>query len=383
MGPFDYTVGVPNIAPALAQFTDALDKRREKNLLTKIGEEYSVGDPMAAQRMAFASGKTDLGLKISELSQAQKDKFRDTLGGWAQAVSSPDEWQRGLSVLGQRMGEDLSEYADFETGRKLLLAETLGASGMVQNDLRRETTDIARDRLALDRERLDADKAGLLDSGRIDYRIGANGTAEFIPGGPADPAVIEQQARARGEARAGRPLPQTAINKLTESGATFEDFRRLGSTFQDRYAGSTAEWVGSAENWLGRNTPFGDADQAQFWQDYQNQKNLIRNQLFGSALTATEKAEFDRANINPGQTPETIRRNVERQTTAAQRAARKLANVYIQQGYGADVIEAAIGLPLADLGLGDMVAAPATRQGSPAPASGRVRRFNPQTGRLE
>lgn len=194
-----------------------------------------------------------------------------------------------------------------------------------------------------------------------------------------------------------RVLPQNSINALTGAGATAADFDRLVGTWKDEFGGKYAGPVGEAENLIGRNIGAGYGDQANWWQDYQTQKNLVRNKLFGSALTATEKGEFEKANISPGMTPEIIRQNLQRQQMIANRAAKKLAAIYIKQGYSPDVIEAAIGVPLGDLGVtgpqgatqqqseGDLVAKPAApaapTQTPQAPTNqARPRATNPQTG---
>jgi hypothetical protein len=149
-----------------------------------------------------------------------------------------------------------------------------------------------------------------------------------------------------------KELPFGVIKELGDRGGTFGDFSRLTETFTDTYGGYKLERAGDVANWTARNLGMGDQAGAQWWQDYQNQKNLVRNQLFGSALTTTEKAEFDKANINPGMTPQAIRDNLTRQHAATQRAAAKLANVYVQMGYGPEQIEAALGVPLQALGIG-------------------------------
>jgi hypothetical protein len=92
--------------------------------------------------------------------------------------------------------------------------------------------------------------------------------------------------------------------------------------------------------------------------------------LFGSALTVTEKNEFDKANINPGMTPQAIKANLKIQREATQRAAAKLAKTYVKMGYEPDQIEAALGVPLAGLGISAPAAGkqgPAGKGSAPAP----------------
>jgi hypothetical protein len=168
-----------------------------------------------------------------------------------------------------------------------------------------------------------------------------------------------------------KDLPFGVVKELGERGGTYGDFVRLTDGFNDSFGGYRSETVGDVANLAARNLGIGNKEGATWWQDYQGRKNLVRNQLFGSALTATEKAEFDKANINPGMTPDAIRKNLELQKAATQKAAAKMAGAYAKMGYSAEQIEAALGIPLADLGIappapkgGAKPAAPAARAGT-------------------
>jgi hypothetical protein len=176
------------------------------------------------------------------------------------------------------------------------------------------------------------------------------GGLTFIPGGPADPSVIGNLAGVRNEGKPGRPLPAMTIKDLGTKGQAVDDMGRLTEGFQDGYSGYKTSVAGDVTNAIGRNWGMGLGDQANWWQDYQTRKNLIRNQLFGAALTAQEKAEFDKSDINPGMTPAAIRQNLNRQQELATNAARKMATAYARQGYSREAIEAALGMSLDDIG---------------------------------
>lgn len=175
------------------------------------------------------------------------------------------------------------------------------------------------------------------------FQRSAGGGLEPIPGGPASTEYKSSAAR--------RPLPQNTVNALSEAGAQVTDLNRLTQGWKDEYGGWKSDTIGDAANALARKTGFGNEEAALWWQDYQNQKNAVRKQLFGSALTATEKAEFEKATIAPGMTPQAIRANLKLQQEAAIRAARKLASYYTRSGYDGDGVEAAIGVPLSELGI--------------------------------
>jgi len=196
----------------------------------------------------------------------------------------------------------------------------------------------------------------------------------------------------------GRPLTQGHIDSLGGAGSAAQEFVGLRDTFDDSFGG--LPFAGNLDNWIKRNVPdsIGGADpkgQADWWQRYQEQKNLVRNRLFGSALTATEKAEFDKANIDPGMKADKIRTNLARQADAAMRAAAKMARALEASGYNREAIEAAIGIPLDSLPSPTAKPAadtPKQPPGAPpanpgtAPTKGADKptlKYNPATGRLE
>jgi hypothetical protein len=76
-------------------------------------------------------------------------------------------------------------------------------------------------------------------------------------------------------------------------------------------------------------------EQGQWWKQYADQTNIVRNELFGSALTAAEKAAFDKANIDPGMSPSEIRTRLRDQQAAAAAAYNKLLDA--ASGGGFDV----------------------------------------------
>lgn len=176
-----------------------------------------------------------------------------------------------------------------------------------------------------------------------------------IPGGPADPATIEAQSKARGTATRLRTLPQTTVTALGEAGSSVADVGRVNSEFKPEFAGYYNQTIGDAANYAARTGIgmglVGNEEAAKWWQDYQTQKNVRRHALFGSALTKSELPQFEAADINPGMTPKAIQDNLARQDMIAKRAAKKLALFYIKAGYPPDQIEAAIGVPLSELGI--------------------------------
>jgi hypothetical protein len=170
----------------------------------------------------------------------------------------------------------------------------------------------------------------------------------FVPGGPYDPTVIAEQSQARGR---GRQFSVNDIGKLTEEGTKFKSASEFANTFNDNYAGYGMG--GDAAMFAGRYGLTGPETQkaAGWWQGYDRYKNVVRNDLFGSALTATEQAAFEKADVNPNMDPKTIRDNLKRQKSILADAAKRKAGALVQGKYDPDVIAEAYGLDLGTLGV--------------------------------
>lgn len=199
------------------------------------------------------------------------------------------------------------------------------------------------------------------------YRYGADGNAELIPGVdesygkrndpfsipvPAyDPVTGKlvfatkgslpgsnlQPPEAAPETTKTKDLPTPAINKLDDLRGQYDQMTRLNSDFKDDYGGNTADWTGNLENWAGKK--FGDSGQAQWWQDYQDYTNKVRNELFGSALTPSEQAEFAKAMISPGMEPNQIKKNLKRQAGIIETGLKRRVGVYRKGNYNPDQLD--------------------------------------------
>lgn len=67
-----------------------------------------------------------------------------------------------------------------------------------------------------------------------------------------------------------------------------------------------------------------DHPSTQFWMDYQTWVNQTRKELFGTALTKTEKPEFDKITVNPGMPAATIQTRLTKQMELANDAYNKI-----------------------------------------------------------
>jgi hypothetical protein len=140
--------------------------------------------------------------------------------------------------------------------------------------------------------------------------------------------------------KTGKALSMPGMKDLEGKAKGYEDMTRLSTGFTDDFAGNT--FTGALENFAGRlggeNIGLTDPGQTQWWQDYQGYVNQVRNDLFGAALTATEKAEFEKAIVMPGMDPQQAHLNLQRQQAITQKALARAGNVYRKGGYNAEQI---------------------------------------------
>lgn len=163
------------------------------------------------------------------------------------------------------------------------------------------------------------------------------------------------QVSSSGEKPAGKVLPAGQIEKLSKSQAVADTYSSLLGAFKDEFAGRPL--LANAQNALGRFVGAGYEDQSNWWQQYQEQTNMVRNQLFGSALTLTEREAFDRANIVPGMKASEIKRRLAQQAEITNKGVRRLTENYGRAGY--DVSGLTSAAPLT-------TSTPSTPQAAPA-----------------
>jgi hypothetical protein len=208
------------------------------------------------------------------------------------------------------------------------------------------------------------------------FRAGADGGLAPIPGGPADPAYLGAKTNATEKPR---NMSVGDVTKLQEEGGKFANLTGFARTFKDDYVQSV---VGDLRNRVTRAapdalTPDAWKESAGWWQGYDRFKNVVRNDLFGSALTKPETEAFEKADVNPGMNPTLIRQNLKIQAEIAERGLKKKAQALISEGYRPDTISAAYGVKLEDLGV-------APQRGVKTPAAGQISEgrtaTNPQTG---
>lgn len=125
----------------------------------------------------------------------------------------------------------------------------------------------------------------------------------------------------------------TAMKEAARVTGAYDNLRTITGSFKDEYAkgagtGSMIPYEGDLANWWGKRAWAGEAtrEQAEWWSNYQNLYELPqRNEMFGSALTETEKQAWKDANIDPNMGAETIRNRLATLQTIAQKAMTRMA----------------------------------------------------------
>jgi hypothetical protein len=212
----------------------------------------------------------------------------------------------------------------------------------------------------------------------------ADGTLKPMAGGPTDPAYIHATTEAKDK---GKSMSITDITKLSEEGGKFASLKGFQDKFQDKFAGYKMPMVGNAAMAAGRYLPEAvvgkdTTEAATFWQEYDRYKNVVRNELFGAALTAPEQAAFEKGDIGPGMDPAQIRKNLAMQKAIVENGLKRKAAAMISNGYKPEAIGAAYGVdvgPAAGKPAVAPAAAPARPAATPQISEGATA-TNPQTG---
>lgn len=154
----------------------------------------------------------------------------------------------------------------------------------------------------------------------------------------------------------GKPIPQWAEKKYSPQVETYAGLSTALNGFKDDFGGNTV--TGGLENKLqGLWGGFGSEGQRDWWASFKSNDNQIRNKLFGSALTETEKAAYEATTISPSMDPKEIRRNLTTRRGIVQKALQRTTKFLHAQGYSGDSISALAGEYAPELGATEAPAA--------------------------
>ena len=152
---------------------------------------------------------------------------------------------------------------------------------------------------------------------------------------------IKQAKDEAEKAKDGKPINFGDSTKLAEKATGVDKLVDLYDTFKPEYAGYGTNAAGEIAVFAaGKQSDEKSVALYQWWQNYQNNVNKVRNDLFGSALTAPEKAEFEKAMVTKGMNSAQAQKNLQRQAEEAVKAYEKLEKTLRSQGFSKAALDA-------------------------------------------
>lgn len=184
--------------------------------------------------------------------------------------------------------------------------------------------------------------------------------------------ALEAIAAIKATGKTGKPLSQKEAFDLEDLNERLGNTRDYLSKFKDNYAGMGM--LGDPKMWaakkLGSWAPQDAQDTANWWADVRmNITNIMRNKIFGSALSAHEKAAWEAADkLTPASDPRVVRATLQRATDLLEKRLARHALFRIGEGHDPE----GLGVILSNVkSLGDALNAGAPVTGAPAvPAAG-------------
>lgn len=157
--------------------------------------------------------------------------------------------------------------------------------------------------------------------------------------------AAEAKATAAGAKPAGKALGFPAIEKLSKKESTRDAYVSLVDSFKPGFSGTAG--IADYENTAGKFFPkfSGKGEQANWWQNYADQANKVRNELFGATLTRAEEAAFNAANVTPGMDPTIIQTRLAQQAEAVRKAYAKVIKQTGASGWNVSGFDVADEIP--------------------------------------
>lgn len=144
---------------------------------------------------------------------------------------------------------------------------------------------------------------------------------------------------------AGKALREGDHTRIAKMGDNLSTMQSLLQSFNPDFAGNTL--TGGLENTLqSAYSGFGTPNQRDWWSEFSNLDNIVRNGLFGASLTPGEKREFEKTTVTPSMDPKIIQQNLARRAKVLQQAAAREFKSLSAAGWNKDEMDALIGAQL-------------------------------------
>jgi hypothetical protein len=287
---------------------------------------------VAPELMRTAAGREEL----KNLFNAQKlamPEVKEISKGAKLLERTPTGWKI-IPVTGQQEIQVTSDNA----------IQTLIASGAVHPTIVPYAQQIAKRFATLDPDDQDKtmqtftqlnNQATNQEQSRIASNIAAAGLANARQLSQELIKLNIEDAKRKAEAAAdGKPIGINDSTKLAERSGAVDKLVSNYESFKPEFAGFATDRLGEVAIVIaGKSKDPKSVELFQWWQGYQEHVNKIRNELFGAALTAPEKSEFEKAMVTKGMSPSQASENLKRQAELALNAYNKLEKVLRVQGF--------------------------------------------------
>lgn len=120
-----------------------------------------------------------------------------------------------------------------------------------------------------------------------------------------------------------RPLDGGTEKKFSDIGNGLQQIDLLKNGFKDDYGGFVSKTAGDLAIEMGRRGVTKWADTANFWQTYRQWGTDIRALKFGLTLTPAELKSFEGFTVNPSDSPDLIKKNIQKQEDLVNAAAQR------------------------------------------------------------
>lgn len=165
---------------------------------------------------------------------------------------------------------------------------------------------------------------------------------ELKPEHEAELARYQQMGIIAGPEGKVRPLTDGASKQYEESIGTYAALKNAAGSFKSDYAGNAV--TGGLENSLqALNSGLGTEGQRNWWANFRTTDNLIRNSLFGSALTPGEKQAYEATTISERMDPEIVKKNLQQRAEIIRKALARKTDFFKKNGFDPDAVDALAG----------------------------------------
>lgn len=146
-------------------------------------------------------------------------------------------------------------------------------------------------------------------------------------------------ANLTGRSTKGTTLPAKQMGLLTEARSNAGTLGSLAESFKSDYASKGVLGLGADLSLRGKSVLGTDKESVNWWKNYRKMAELVeRHEMFGAALTATERQSWQSADIDPSMDADVIQTNLATRAAIAKKVLENTAQDLIDAGYDEQAI---------------------------------------------